>query len=67
MDYAYYDRSYRLRHNKNQVRVDRAAYSGLGIGTVAAVAMAANPLTGAAVGLASGTAAGGVYNMMISK
>lgn len=74
MDYAYFDRAYRLRHNRNQVRVDRSAYCGLGVGAMAAT-MASGAVGGAvgvaaggaAVGLASGTLLGALYNVTQSN
>ena len=69
MDYAYFDRSYRLRMNRGQVRVDRAAYTGLGAGMITAAATGSRfgVLGGGATGLIAGTLAGAVYNMAMSK
>ncbi|XP_067928392.1 uncharacterized protein [Watersipora subatra] len=64
MEYAFYDRSYRLRHNRTQVRVDTTSYIGLSAGVLAgAVSSAAyGPLQLGATGLVAGTLAASVYN-----
>ncbi|CAH8649261.1 unnamed protein product [Schistosoma guineensis] len=43
-DEAFYDRCYRLRSNKSQLRVDRFSYIGLGCGRIAGFANAAGPI-----------------------
>ena len=69
MNYAYYDRSYRLRHNKTQVRVDRAAYAGFDVGLIGSLVTGAgvSPLHASAAGLAAGTILGALYNMAASE
>lgn len=67
LEYAYYDRSYRLRHNRNQVRVDRLAYVGSIAGLAVAPAAGYYMLGGACLGLAAGTVTGGVYNAVLAK
>jgi len=67
MDYAYYDRAYRIRNNLNQVRVDRAALLGTTAWTVAGAATGANILGYAAFGMGSSTALQGILNNTVLK
>merc|ERR1711976_581021 len=54
-DESVWDRCYRLRHNKNQVRTDQyASFCALG-GATATGIMGQGPLTGAVIGFATGT------------
>lgn len=61
-DEGLYDRCYRLRYNRNQVRTDRFAYLGTIGGAAGALAMGGPLTTGVVMGLVSGTILGGVYN-----
>ncbi|CAH8660621.1 unnamed protein product [Schistosoma bovis] len=56
-DEAFYDRCYRLRSNKSQLRVDRFSYIGLGCGGIAGFANAAGPIQTAIIGMMIGTVA----------
>ncbi|KAF6023955.1 hypothetical protein EB796_017740 [Bugula neritina] len=67
MDYEYFDRAYRLRHNRGQVRVDRASIIVSGVGVATAVAQGSSVLGGGALGLAAGTLLGAVYNATIKS
>lgn len=61
-DDGFYDRCYRLRKNRNQVRVDRGTYLGTIAGAAGALGMGAPVSSGAVVGLVAGTILGGLYN-----
>ncbi|KAK3601743.1 hypothetical protein CHS0354_016105 [Potamilus streckersoni] len=62
-----YDRCYRLRYNRNQVRVDQASFlcfiGGAGISS----GMKGSAMFGGLVGLSSGIVLSAMYNSMISK
>ena len=61
-DESIYDRSYRIRANQNQVRVDRyAGVSGL-LGTGVSLALKKGPLPGFFLGFGGGTIAGAIHN-----
>ena len=62
-DEGYFDRAYRLRKNRNQVRVDRGSYLGALAGVAGAFGMGASLSSGAVVGMVGGTILAGVYNM----
>jgi len=57
-----YDRCYRLRYNRNQVRVDRGSAVGALTGAALAVPMGARPLFGGLVGMSMGIMAMAYYN-----
>ena len=59
---GFYDRAYRLRKNRNQVRVDRGTYVGTIAGVAGALGMGAPISSGAVVGMVAGTVLGGLYN-----
>ena len=61
-DSGFYDRAYRLRKNRNQVRVDRGTYLGTAAGIAGALGMGASVSSGAVVGMVAGTVLGGLYN-----
>jgi len=61
-DDGLFDRCYRLRYNRNQVRTDRFAYLGAAGGTVGVLAMGGPLSTGVVMGFLGGTILGGVYN-----
>ena len=60
---GFYDRAYRLRKNRNQVRVDRGTYLGTAAGIAGALGMGASVSSGAVVGMVAGTVLGGLYNI----
>ena len=57
-----YDRCYRLRYNRNQVRVDRGALAGAVAGSALAVPAGASPMVGALLGMSAGLLSMGFYN-----
>ena len=57
-----YDRCYRLRYNKNQLRIDRGSAVGAVTGAALAVPMGARPLFGGLVGMSTGIIAVTYYN-----
>jgi len=57
-----YDRSYRLRHNRGQVRVDRGSAVGAVSGASLAVPLGASPVMGALVGMSMGIVSMACYN-----
>jgi len=57
-----YDRCYRLRYNRGQVRIDRGSAVGAVSGAALAGPMAASPLMGALVGMSVGIISMAVYN-----
>jgi Protein of unknown function (DUF1757) len=57
-----YDRCYRLRLNRGQVRVDQAATVGALGGVISAVPLGGSPLFGALLGMSGGIVAMAVYN-----
>ena len=59
---GFYDRAYRLRKNRNQVRVDRGTYLGTVAGIAGALGMGASVSSGAVIGMVAGTVLGGLYN-----
>lgn len=59
---GFYDRAYRLRKNRNQVRIDRGTYLGTMAGVAGALGMGASISSGAVVGMVAGTVLGGLYN-----
>ncbi|XP_067927885.1 uncharacterized protein [Watersipora subatra] len=61
MDYAYYDRAYRIRYNRNQIRVDSTALACLAAGMFVPVP-GFTPLHVAAMGFVGGSIAAGSYN-----
>ncbi len=64
-DDSIWDRCYRLRQNKGQVRTDRyASFCALGAGTATAL-MGQGPLVGVLTGYASGTVLSGVLGNML--
>ncbi|KAH3889293.1 hypothetical protein DPMN_013346 [Dreissena polymorpha] len=65
--YKIWDRCYRLRHNRNQVRVDQAStVSTLG-GAVLGVASGGGAWFGALMGMSAGIMASAVYNNKLEK
>lgn len=64
-DDGLYDRCYRLRYNRNQVRTDRFTYLGAAGGAVGAIAMGGPLSTGVVMGFVGGTFLGGIYNTTV--
>jgi hypothetical protein len=64
---AVYDRCYRLRNNRGQVRVDRASVVGAVGGSVLALPAGICPILGALLGMSTGIASMAVYNNTGSK
>jgi len=62
-----YDRCYRLRYNKNQVRIDRGSAVGAASGTAIASQMGGNPVLGALVGMSLGFISMAYYNYSSPK
>jgi len=62
-----YDRCYRLRHNRGQVRVDRGSLVGVvaGAGLFSAVRMC--PVLGSLVGMSTGVISMAAYNLSLPK
>lgn len=60
------DRCYRLRHNRNQVRVDQASIVGGLAGSAVGMTMA-NPTLGFLVGMSSGVIGAAAYNSSLPK
>lgn len=61
------DRAYRLRYNRNQVRVDQASIVGTLGGAGVAVLLGSSAVSGAVVGLVGGTVAMGMYNTVCAE
>ena len=61
-DWGYYDRSYRIRKNRGQIRVDQASILGSALGAGGAVAMGGAASSGMVIGLVGGTLLAAVYN-----
>nr|CAH8875458.1 unnamed protein product [Trichobilharzia regenti] len=66
-DEAIYDRCYRLRCNKHQLRVDRFAYIGLIWGGIAGFASRVRPLETSVVGMVLGSITAACYNHVEHK
>jgi len=64
---AIYDRCYRLRNNRGQVRVDRASVVGLVGGSGLSIALKKCPVTGGLLGMTAGVIGMAVYNNSLSK
>jgi hypothetical protein len=62
-----YDRCYRLRHNRSQVRVDRGSIVGMVAGAGLFPALRMCPVLGSLVGMSTGVLAMAVYNMTLPK
>jgi len=62
-----YDRCYRLRYNKKQIRIDRGSAVGAVGGSALAGQMGASPVMGALVGLSVGFISMMVYNYALPK
>ena len=64
-----YDRSYRLRYNKGQVRTDKFTYGGLVLGGVGGVAagLAAGPVMGAVNGASMGAGLAVIAHVLTKK
>ena len=67
MDYAYYDRAYRIRNNRGQVVVDRCCCIGWTIGMAVGAVNGAGILRAGAAGIALGTISGGFYNNVLNR
>lgn len=63
--YKVWDRCYRLRYNRGQVRVDRASLIGAMTGAAAGTATASGAMFGGLVGMSTGILAMAVYNNAI--
>lgn len=61
-DDGMYDRCYRLRYNRNQVRVDLASVAGVGIGVCASMFFGYGIATGVVFGMPLGVLDGAIYN-----
>jgi len=57
-----YDRCYRLRYNKGQVRIDRGSAVGAVSGAALAVPMGASPMMGVLLGMSMAMISMAVYN-----
>jgi len=57
-----YDRCYRLRYNKGQIRIDRGSVVGAVSGAALAGQMSASPLMGALLGMSAGVISMALYN-----
>lgn len=66
-DDGLFDRCYRLRYNRNQVRVDRLSYLGAVGGAAGALYLGSALSSGAVVGLVGGTLLGTIYNSTIGE
>lgn len=64
---GFIDRAYRLRYNRNQVRVDQASIVGTLGGAGVAVLLGSSAVSGAVVGLVGGTVAMGMYNTVCAE
>jgi hypothetical protein len=64
---AVYDRSYRLRNNYDQIRVDRGSIVGAVGGAAVAVLMGACPMFGGLVGMSAGIISMAFYNNVCLK
>jgi hypothetical protein len=64
---AVYDRSYRLRNNRDQIRVDRGSIVGAVGGAAVAVPMGACPVFGGLVGMSAGIISMAFYNNVCLK
>jgi len=62
-----YDRSYRLRYNEKQLRIDRGSAVGAVSGSVLASQMSASPVMGALFGMSVGFISMMVYNSTSPK
>ena len=62
-----WDRCYRLRHNRCQVRVDRTATYGTLAGVAIAVATKASPANGFVISLPLSLIAAAFYNAKLAK
>lgn len=67
MEYAYYDRSYRLRNNTMQLNMDRTAAVGFVAGAATAAAKSTSVIGGGALGMSAGAFSGIVLHIMRSK
>ncbi|THD21854.1 hypothetical protein D915_007312 [Fasciola hepatica] len=59
---GYFDRCYRLRHNKNQVRVDRFSIGGAAAGTLLCTVSTYRPIEGLIFGMLGGVITAAVLN-----
>ncbi|KAJ7394197.1 hypothetical protein OS493_003880 [Desmophyllum pertusum] len=66
-DDGMFDRAYRLRFNRNQVRVDQASILGSLGGAGGALLLGSSVVSGAVVGLVGGTVAMGLYNTVAAE
>ena len=64
---GYFDRAYRLRYNRDQVRTDRASLAGTFGGLTGALALGASPVSGAVVGLVGATVLAGMFNATVGS
>lgn len=64
---GYIDRAYRLRYNRNQVRVDQASVLGTLGGAGGALMLGSSAVSGAVVGLVGGMVAMGIYNTVCAE
>lgn len=64
---GFIDRAYRLRYNRNQVRVDQASILGTLGGAGGALLLGGSAVSGAMVGLVGGTVAMGIYNTVFAE
>jgi uncharacterized membrane protein len=62
-----YDRCYRLRRNRNQVRVDRGVTYGAAVGAATTAFMGQGVLPGLLLGIGLSCLAGGAYNSSLQK
>ena len=61
-----YDRCYRLRNNRNQVRVDQGFWVATPLGVAAAAAMGASPVLGGVLAMTAGVFVVAAYNQSIA-
>lgn len=65
--YKTWDRCYRLRHNKNQVRVDQASVVGAVTGAAAGAGVGGGALFGGLTGMVMGIFTAAIYNSVVVK
>lgn len=66
-DDGMFDRAYRIRYNRNQVRVDQASILGSVGGAAGNLLLGGSAVSGAVVGLVGGTMAMGLYNTIVAE
>lgn len=67
MEYAYFDRSYRLRNNSFQLLMDRTSVIGFMAGAATAAAKKTSVVRGGALGMSVGAFSGIVMHMILNS